>query len=92
MAEEFLSNGDANVPPIDPPVDRPKKRDTVPGALRDRREAVRIIVVGSDPAITNIIYTLFVKEFAEIYEWSDSLPEPNTGKLMRVVTKYVNLD
>ncbi|NJL21119.1 MAG: hypothetical protein HC895_10340 [Leptolyngbyaceae cyanobacterium SM1_3_5] len=88
MAEEFLSNADANIPPIDPPIDPPADRPK----KRDRREAVRIIVVGSDPGITNIVYTLFLKEFAEIYEWSDPLPEPNTGKLMRVVTKYVNLE
>lgn len=63
-----------------------------PSAKSRRREPVRIIVVGSDPAITNVIFTLFVKEFAEIYEWSDPMPEPNTGKMMRVMTKYVNLD
>lgn len=81
MAEEFLSNSDVDVPPIAPPSSNSR-----------RREAVRIIVVGSDPAITNVIFTLFVKEFAEVYEWSDPMPEPNTGKLMRVMTKYVNLD
>ena len=80
MAEEFLPDAEANVPPIDRPI------------RRDRREAVRIIVVGSNSGITNIVYTLFVKEFAEIHEWSDLIPEPNTGKLMRVVTKYVCLE
>lgn len=79
--EEFVPSFDANVPPIAPPSTKSR-----------RREAVRVIVVGSDPAITNVIFTLFVKEFAEIYEWSDLMPEPNTGKTMRVMTKYVNLD
>lgn len=81
MAEDFLPNANhsADVPPSDP---KPAKRS---------REAVRVLVVGSRQGITSIVHDLYQKDFAQIDEWSDLQPEPNTGQLMRVLTKYIGL-
>lgn len=56
------------------------------------REPVRIIVIGSRQAILAIIHTLHAKTFTTADEWSPLQPEPMTGKLMSVVTKYVRVE
>lgn len=53
------------------------------------REPVRIIVIGSRQAVLAIIHA---KTFATADEWSSLQPEPMTGKLMSVVTKYVRVE
>lgn len=82
MAEDFLSALSESTP-VDPDQPSSAKRD---------REPVRIMLVGSKRGITNIIYSLYTKDFAEIYEWSKPEPELNSGKWISLATKYVSLD
>lgn len=82
MAEDFLS-------------DRPDSSGNPPPVFRStsrNREPVRLIVLGSRAGVTAIIHSLYLKEVAAVDDWSDLQPEPNTGKWMSVVTKYVQLD
>jgi hypothetical protein len=81
MAEEFLPNCSTNIPKH--PTSRLYRRD---------REAVRVLIVGSRRGIMAIVHQLHQKDFAQADEWSNFQPEPHTGQLMRVVTKYVGLE
>lgn len=56
------------------------------------REPVQLLVVGSDRGITSIIHTLYLRDFAAVYEWSCLLPSPVPGKLMRTLTRYISID
>jgi hypothetical protein len=56
------------------------------------REPVQLLVIGSNKGITNIIHTLYLRDFAAIYEWSCLLPAPVPGKLMRTLTRYISVD
>lgn len=55
------------------------------------REVVRIMIVGSRRGIANVIHTLYAHEFAQVHEWSHPEPEINSGKLISVMTKHLNL-
>lgn len=81
MSEDFLRPSDDG--DLTPPIDR---------ASRPRREPVRMMAIGSHEGVMSIIYTLYAKDFARVDEWSDLQPEPNTGKLMSILTKFVSLD
>ena len=81
MAEEFL-NDDLNFP--SPPQS--------PSFPQRNRETVRIIVVGSQPGIEAIIYTLFSCRFAAVHEWSRPQPDPHSGKLISIMTRSIWLD
>jgi hypothetical protein len=74
MAEEFLSDGGLV--------------ETV--GERCDREPIRIVLIGSRPAITSTIYRLHILDFAKANEWSRLQPTPN-GKLMSVCSKYITL-
>lgn len=82
MAEEFLDLTDSDMPNF----------PRFPDASRPDREPVRIIVVGSRQAVLAIIHTLHAKTFATADEWSALQPEPITGRLMSVATKYVRVE
>lgn len=78
MAEEFLSDDfPLPPPPYCPPPSLP-------------REPVRIVVVGSPRGIDIIVHTLHLLRFANADGWSRVQPEPNTGQMMRILTKYVD--
>lgn len=55
------------------------------------REAVQILVIGSDKGITNVIHSLHIHGFAEVSEWSLLLPAPIPKKLMRTLTRHVSI-
>ena len=78
MAEEFLSNIDSTPIPPTPSLIPPRER-----------EAVRVILIGSRRGIESLISTLYSLNFAEAHEWSAPQPEPNSGKLMSILTKYL---
>jgi hypothetical protein len=56
------------------------------------REAVQILVIGSNQGITRIVHSLHIHRFAEVSEWSLLLPAPIPGKLMRSLTRYVSIE
>lgn len=81
MAEEFMNDRADSIPPA----------SSAPADHKRDRDAVRIILIGSKAGISQIIQTLYVKEFAQVHEWSPLQPEPVTGKQMSVATKWLNL-
>ncbi|MBD2020284.1 hypothetical protein H6F43_08805 [Leptolyngbya sp. FACHB-36] len=80
-AEEFIDDRADSTPPT----------ASTPAEYKRDRDAVRIILIGSRAGVTQIIQTLYVKEFAQVHEWSPLQPEPITGKQMSVATKRLNL-
>ena len=78
MAEEFLS--DEGMPPVDSP------------RLGRDREPIRLLLVGFRQGITTMIQTLHHLNVAQPYEWSQLTPEPCSGKLMSVMTRYIRTD
>jgi hypothetical protein len=56
------------------------------------RESVLVIIIGSRRGITNIMQTLFRLNFAQIHEWSKPQVDPNSGRLMSILTKYVRFN
>jgi len=56
------------------------------------REPVLILVIGSRRGINNVIHTQFRFGFAQIHEWSKPMVDPNSGRLMSILTKYVYLN
>lgn len=67
MAENSPSDRKISSPEIDRLMATLAKRD---------REAVQILVIGSDKGITNVIHSLHIHGFAEVKEWSLPLPAP----------------
>ncbi|MCU0544555.1 MAG: peptide ABC transporter substrate-binding protein [Oscillatoriaceae cyanobacterium Prado104] len=63
-----------------------------PAPAEPNREPVLILVIGSQKGIDKIVSALYLRRFAEIQEWSQILPAPNVGKLMRSLIRYVSLD
>jgi len=59
-------------------------------ASRGDREPVLIIVIGSRYGITRIIQRLVQLGFAQMHEWSKPQIDPNSGKLMQIMTKYIS--
>ncbi|ASC69485.1 hypothetical protein XM38_004120 [Halomicronema hongdechloris C2206] len=61
------------------------------------REPVKILVIGSKPAISAIVVALHQLGFAEIFEWTDFLSAPNAdrplqfqpGEVMKALVKYL---
>jgi len=56
------------------------------------REPVLILVIGSQKGIDKIVSALYLRRFAAAQEWSQILPAPTIGKLMRSLIRYVSLD
>jgi len=77
MAEEFLAD-----------VLDGEKSDAVQPVQGDR-EAVKIMVIGSQWAVTTIIHTLYHLGFAQVSEWSKLQIEPVTGKFMTILTRHL---
>lgn len=56
------------------------------------RDKVRIMVMGSPEGVDSIVKSLHVLRFAEMKEWSNSLPTGRAGEVMRILTKIVLKD
>lgn len=53
----------------------------------DDARTLRVIAVGSLDVVDNYVLTQYRLGFAEVSEWSRPLPAPNTGEIMRILTK-----
>ena len=62
------------------------------GSSEGDREPVLILVIGSRRGINKIIHTQFRLGFAQIHEWSKPMIDPNSGRLMSILTKYIHLN
>jgi hypothetical protein len=63
-----------------------------PVSAEPDREPVLILVIGSQKGIDKIVSALYLRRFAAVQEWSQILPAPTIGKLMRSLIRYVSLD
>lgn len=57
----------------------------------DGRETVKLMVVGSPRAVENTIRVLYLRGFAELYEWSPMQPTQNPGEVMSLMRRLVSL-
>jgi hypothetical protein len=62
-----------------------------PVPAEPNREPVLILVIGSQKGIDKIVSALYLRRFAAVQEWSQILPAPTIGKLMRSLIRYVSL-
>jgi hypothetical protein len=61
------------------------------------REPVKILIIGSRPAINAIVHTLHQLRFAEVFEWTDFIDIQNPdqpikarpGETMKALVKYL---
>lgn len=78
MSEEFIPNSEIySAPPGSPAPTQP------------RREPIHITVIGSAVGIDLVIKILHRLGFAEARAWSKLQNDPNTGRPMRVLTKWL---
>jgi hypothetical protein len=64
------------------------------------REPVKILIIGSRPAINAIVHTLHQLRFAEVFEWTDFIDIQNPdqpikarpGETMKALVKYLSKD
>jgi len=63
-----------------------------PVPVEPHREAVPILMIGDQLGIDKIVSALYLRRFAAVQEWSQVLPAPTIGKLMRSLMRYVSLD
>jgi hypothetical protein len=54
-------------------------------------EIFRVLAIGSPKAVDSFVMTLFSFGYARPDEWSMPLPTVNSGEVMRILTKRVNL-
>lgn len=62
------------------------------GSSQGDREPVLMLVIGSRRGINNVIHTQFRLGFAQIHEWSKPIIDPNSGRMMSIMTKCVRFD
>lgn len=60
-------------------------------ARSDGRETVKLMVIGSPRAVENTIRVLYLRGFAELYEWSPMQPTQNPGEVMSLLRRLVSL-
>ncbi|TAD78603.1 MAG: peptide ABC transporter substrate-binding protein [Oscillatoriales cyanobacterium] len=57
----------------------------------DGREVVKRMAIGSPRAVENTIRVLYLRGFAELYEWSPMQPTQNPGEVMSLMRWWVVL-
>ena len=78
MSEEFIPNSEIySAPPGNSAPTQPS------------REPVHVTVIGSATGIDTVVKILHSLGFAEARAWSKPQIDPNTGRPMRVLTKWV---
>ena len=75
MAEEFLPDSGASVPP-----------NSDPG--EDDREVVQMFIISSPDGVMETIQTLYAKDFAHVDEWSPPQPTGKPGQVVSILTRY----
>ncbi|WP_242021221.1 hypothetical protein [Nodosilinea sp. FACHB-141] len=78
MSEEFLPNSEIYSAPPGSSAPTPPSR-----------EPVHITVIGSATGIDTVVKILHSLGFAETRAWSKPQIDPNTGRPMRVLTKWL---
>jgi|GEM_PF-2014031 len=57
----------------------------------DGRETVKVMLIGSPRAVENTIRVLYLRGFAELYEWSPMQPTQNPGEVMSLMRRLLSL-
>jgi hypothetical protein len=78
MAEEFLPDSKTQSS-----VQIPSRHTT------GDREPIRILISGSRLGIRTIIYTLHCLGFAQVHEWSQPQIDPQNGRFLSILTKFI---
>ena len=56
------------------------------------REPVKILIIGSPKAVTNIQHLLYHLSFAEVYEWSPLQPTGNLNEVVSIFIRQISLN
>lgn len=89
MTQNFLPNDDRDFAVrVSIDVDKPSRAEK----SEPKREAVRLIAIGSPRAVSRLIHTLHNLGFAEAGAWSRFMPAPTEGEVMSVMTWYVRIE
>ncbi|MBH8562053.1 hypothetical protein I8748_07680 [Nostoc sp. CENA67] len=56
------------------------------------KQPVRLIDSGAAKSVNGILHSLHVLGFAEVGEWTPPLPSPVNGEVIRILTRYMNID
>ena len=57
-----------------------------------RRESVKILIIGSPQAVTNMIHSLYSLGFAEVKAWSPLQPTGNPGEVMSMLIRQITFN
>ena len=52
------------------------------------RYPIRVLIIGIPDGVNSIIHELYVKHFAQVYEWSPAIKANQSGEIMKVMTRY----
>lgn len=55
-------------------------------------DSIRVMVVGTAPAVDNFVVTQHQLGFAEVLAWSSPLSTPHANQIMRILTKRLSLE
>jgi hypothetical protein len=73
-------------------MEKPKMSDNLRDFLsssdpQTEYEKIRILIIGSAEAVTEMIHTFYSLGFAAIHDWSPLLPAPKPGEVMSILTR-----
>lgn len=57
--------------------------------LPSGKKPIRLLACGVPVGVDSIVHQLHVVGFAEVGEWSQSLPSPMQGEVIRILTRYI---
>ena len=59
--------------------------------IPEGKQPVRLLACGVSEAVNTVIHQMHVINFAEVIAWSPPIYSPAPGKIIRVLTRYVNI-
>ena len=72
---------------VDPPGEDIPKLIFTPSSSRPNHYPIRILVIGIPQGVDSIVNELYIRRFAQVYEWSRPIPSRYPGEIMRVMTR-----
>ena len=72
---------------VDPPKAGLPDLFWTPYPTRPNYYPIRIFVIGIPGGVNSIVHDLYLREFAQVHEWSRPLPARHPGEIMRVMTR-----
>lgn len=56
------------------------------------KKPIRLLACGVAEGVESIVHLLHVLGFAAVGEWSQPLPSPVEGEVIRILTRYIKID